>query len=81
MTEERKNDDLIIYKLDEIKTDVGDLREQLHSHIEKTEHTIHGNGNPGLKTTVAEISAKLKIMSGVVAAFALAIFNDYFFRQ
>lgn len=81
MTDQRKNDDLIIYKLDEIKTDVGNLQEQLYSHIEKTEHTIHGNGNPGLKTTVAEIGTKLKIMSGAVAAVALAIFNDYFFRQ
>lgn len=81
MPDQRKNDDLIIYKLDELKTDIGTVHQRLESHIEKTEHTIHGNGSKGLKTTVAEISTKLRIMSGAVAAVALAIFNDYFFRQ
>jgi hypothetical protein len=86
--ETRKNDELILYKLDAMKEDLVDIKtdltkriddqtETLHNHIESTSHVIHGNGNPGLKTTVEVLRTRVMIIWGFLATYAALIFNDY----
>jgi len=71
MTDERrKNDDLIIYKLDS-------MSERLDAHIQKTEYVLHGNGKPGLKTTVEVMRSRMMLMWGFMSVTLVAVITDY----
>ena len=62
--EQRKTDELILYKLDELKGDIGTVRDKLEDHIKKTDDVIHGNGKQGIKTSVEIIKTRMIIMWG-----------------
>jgi hypothetical protein len=76
----RNNDELILYKLDELKVNIGTVQSRLDEHIESTSHVIHGNGTPGLKSTVTELKTKMTLIWVGMSAGFVAIINDYFNR-
>ena len=78
MTENnRKNDELILYRLDEIKASVDRTGKKLDDHISEYKHTVHGNGNDGLKTSFGKMKTQIGAMWTIVCAAVLAIVNDY----
>lgn len=78
--ERRSNDELILYKLDELHTKIDSNTAKLDEHIEKTEHTIHGNGNMGLKTKVEVLRTRMTIMASTLGVALAAVITDYFNR-
>lgn len=89
--ERRSNDELILYKLDELKEDISNTREEVKidigtmqkkfdSHVESTNHVIHGNGSEGLKTKVEVLRTRMTIMASTLGVALAAIINDYFNR-
>lgn len=74
----RKNDGLILYKLDELKSNIGDMQTKMDAHIKKTDYMIHGNGSPGLKTSIEVIKTRMTVMWGGLSIALVAIVNDYF---
>lgn len=80
MAERRENDDLIIYKLDQMSVKLdGHIAKTAEMH-EKTDHLIHGNGSPGLKTSVEVLKTRVMIMWGFMATALGLILNDYMNR-
>ena len=73
MTDPRKNDDLIIYKLDQLQI-------RLDGHVEEMQHAIHGNGNPGLKTAVEVLKTRVVVLWGFMTTVLGLVINDYMNR-
>jgi len=66
----RENDELIIYKLD-------NLAEKLDNHIKSTNHAIHGNGNIGIKTQVEVLKTRVALVSIILLGAWSAIVGAF----
>jgi putative ribosome biogenesis GTPase RsgA len=77
---QRANDQLILYKLDQLAVNNQKLHDKIDEHVSKTNSVIHGNGVPGLKTTVEVLKTRMVLLWGTMGVALSAIINDYFNR-
>lgn len=80
MEERRTNDDLILYKLDQMSVKLDNHIVKTEEMHEKTSYLIHGNGSPGLKTAVEILKTRMVIMWGFMTTVLTLVINDYMNR-
>jgi len=74
----RKNDALILYKLDQLAVSDQRLHEKIDSHIKATNNAIHGNGTPGLKTHIEVLKTRMHLVGILLLGAYTAIITSYF---
>jgi len=73
----RNNDELILYKLDEMSSKIDAHSKKLDEYIHKTDYLLFGNGTPGLKTIVEVLKTRVTIISLFVLGAWSAIVSSF----
>jgi len=76
--ESHRNDEIILYKLDEMSHKIDAQTKKIDEYVSKTDYIIFGNGTPGLKTMVEVLKTRVTIISLFVLGAWSAIVGSFF---
>ncbi len=74
----RNNDELILYKLDEMSNKIDAQSKKMDEYTTKTDYLLFGNGTPGLKTIVEVLKTRVTIISLFLFGAWSALLTSFF---